>query len=484
MSEKPILPAPQGVLRKDFFHGSQLVVVGLMVLVDLISLSLAFRLAVEIRRWMIAWIGGGIPEDAFLTIMLQGLVIFIAVYALSGLYPGFGRTAVEETQQIFYSLTLGYGLLALVIYFQQAGLDLSRWTFFMSWTLGCVFNMIFRFAARNRFSLLPWWGTPVLVVGPLERARDGVRRLSNSRRMGLRPVLVLDEHCPPGVSQVQQVPLVRSTAEVLAQLQRMSIQYAVYVGTDIQDPILRWLGERFSSVLVVLDFSPLGSLWVRTLDLEGRLTLKTQYHLLDRKATILKRAFDLLIGLTLGLLSLPFLAVIALWIALDSPGAVIYAQERMGRGGRLFHCVKFRTMQVGAEALLKKLLETDPAANQEYQLYHKLTNDPRVTRVGRILRKFSLDELPQLWNIISGDLSLVGPRAYMPGECAEMGAYASLILRISPGLTGWWQVMGRHNTTFEERLHLDEYYLSNWSLWMDVFILIKTGWIMISGKGA
>jgi len=190
------------------------------------------------------------------------------------------------------------------------------------------------------------------------------------------------------------------------------------------------------------------------------------------------------LGILCGLILLPFMAVIALLIVLDSPGPVIYAQERMGRKGKLFPCYKFRTMQVGAEAVLKVMLETNPAANEEYQLYHKLSNDPRITRVGRFLRKFSLDELPQMWNIVTGDLSLVGPRAYMPSECTDMGDYASLILRISPGLTGWWQVMGRHSTTFDERLHLDEYYLSNWSLWMDVFILIKTLWILLSGRGA
>jgi Undecaprenyl-phosphate galactose phosphotransferase WbaP len=236
--------------------------------------------------------------------------------------------------------------------------------------------------------------------------------------------------------------------------------------------------------LVVLDFSPLGSLWVRTMDLEGRLTLKTQYHLLDRKATITKRILDLMIGLILGLIFLPFMGIIALLIVLDSPGPAIYAQERMGRGAKLFPCYKFRTMQVGAEAVLEELLDTNPAANQEYHKYHKLSKDPRITRVGRFLRKFSLDELPQLWNVVSGDLSLVGPRAYMTNECVEMGDYASLILRIAPGLTGWWQVMGRHSTTFDERLHLDEYYLSNWSLWMDAFIIIKTVWILLSGKGA
>ena len=210
------------------------------------------------------------------------------------------------------------------------------------------------------------------------------------------------------------------------------------------------------------------------MDLEGRLTLKTQYHLLDRKAIITKRIFDLLIGIGLALILLPFMIVIALFIRIDSPGPIIYAQERMGKGGKKFPCYKFRTMKVGAEELVQDLLQSDSAALQEYQLYHKLSNDPRITQVGKFLRKFSLDELPQLWNIITADISLVGPRVYLPRECSEMGLYASMIFRISPGLTGWWQVMGRHSTTFDERLRLDEYYLSNWSLWMDGFVIIKT----------
>jgi Undecaprenyl-phosphate galactose phosphotransferase WbaP len=456
----------------------------LLVGVDLISIGLGFRLAVEIRRFMILWIGGSIPADSFSPILFQGLIIFVTVYAFNGLYPGFGHTAVEEIQQIFYSLTLGYGILALAIYFQQASLDLSRWTFFLGWVFGCLFNMIFRFAARNRFSLFQWWGIPVLVVGPIEHSREVVLKLNRSRRLGLRPVLILDENCPTGITHLLQIPIVRSTDAVQTLLETTHIDYAVFVGLDIQNQILRWLGERFSNVLVVLDSSPLGSLWVKTMDLEGRLTLKTQYHLLDRKATATKRTIDLIIGMGVGLILLPLLALIALLIRLDSPGSVIYAQKRMGRGGKIFRCFKFRTMQVGAEARLDELLKSDPVANREYTQYHKLAKDPRITRIGKFLRKFSLDELPQLWNIIIGDLSLVGPRAYMVSEYADMGTYASLILRIQPGLTGWWQVMGRHNTTFDERLRLDEYYLSNWSLWLDVFIIIKTAWILISGKGA
>ena len=141
-------------------------------------------------------------------------------------------------------------------------------------------------------------------------------------------------------------------------------------------------------------------------------------------------------------------------------------------------------MVIGAEEKLAKLLQEDPVAKAQYKEFHKLENDPRVTKFGDFLRKFSLDELPQLWNVFIGEMSLSGPRAYMPAELDEMGGYAPIILRVTPGMTGWWQVLGRHNTTFEKRLKMDEYYISNWSLWMDVYIFLKTIFVVIDGDGA
>jgi Undecaprenyl-phosphate galactose phosphotransferase WbaP len=289
---------------------------------------------------------------------------------------------------------------------------------------------------------------------------------------------------------VEGIPVVSARAPIEALLKHQRIQYAVFIDLDDgrqahQNEVLRWLSETFPTVLIVLQNSPLGSLWVRTMDLEGRLTLKTTYHLLDKRAELAKRAFDVAFGLLIGLATLPFYLAIALLIRLDSPGPAVFAQERLGRAGRRFPCYKFRTMMAeGAEEALQKLLETDPTARLEYQKYHKLAHDPRITRVGSMLRKFSLDELPQIWNVLRGDLSLVGPRAYLPRELADMQSDANLILKTRPGLTGWWQVMGRHSTTFEQRLQLDIYYLSTWSLWLDIYILIKTAWIIMSGHGA
>jgi len=162
----------------------------------------------------------------------------------------------------------------------------------------------------------------------------------------------------------------------------------------------------------------------------------------------------------------------------------MYVQERIGKGGKRIKYMKFRTMQLNAEQRLDELLSNNPQARVEYNTYHKLTQDPRITRVGKFLRKFSLDELPQLYHVLAGDLSLVGPRAYMNSEYQDMGNYKDLILQVQPGMTGWWQVMGRQTTTFQQRLELDEYYLSNWSLWLDIYILMKTAWVVITGIGA
>lgn len=465
-----------------------LLVILVLMAGDVLSFSLAFGLALALRMALIPAIGGVIHWSIILPTLELSLLTFLVTYALTGLYPGFGWTAVEEMRRVFNSLTLGYGVLGLAIYFQQTGPLFSRAIFVLSWALAILLNLVIRLAIRNRFSLFSWWGAPVVVVGPAEAAEDVTARLIRSRRLGLKPALILDEseQAPPAILKI---PVIRSAQQLEQTLAQERLPYAIYVeGSQESRQQMRqkidWLSKRFRTVLVVLADSPLGSLWVRTMDLEGRLTLRAEYHLLDRRAVLVKRLFDLLLGGALAALSLPLLLILMLLVKLDSPGPVFLTQERLGRGGKRMRFIKLRTMHADAEERLERLLQTDPEARREFQTYHKLVKDPRVTRVGRFLRKFSLDELPQLWHVLSGEMSLVGPRAYLPREEAEMGAHASLILQIRPGLTGWWQVMGRHTTTFQHRLQLDEYYLSNWSLWLDIYVLIKTIWVMISGHGA
>jgi Undecaprenyl-phosphate galactose phosphotransferase WbaP len=189
---------------------------------------------------------------------------------------------------------------------------------------------------------------------------------------------------------------------------------------------------------------------------------------------------------TLPLLVLlsPLFLVVALLVRLSSRGPVLFRQRRIGRGRRLFDCLKFRTMYQDSEQRLTDMLAGDEQVRVEWLKYARITNDPRVTPIGRLLRRSSLDELPQLWNVLRGEMAWVGPRPYLPVESDRIGDSLDTIVRVRPGMTGLWQVSGRTSLPFTERLTLDEYYIRNWSLWMDFSILLRTLRAVVSGRGA
>jgi Undecaprenyl-phosphate galactose phosphotransferase WbaP len=219
-------------------------------------------------------------------------------------------------------------------------------------------------------------------------------------------------------------------------------------------------------------------------NLAGTFAVEIKYNLLDPWALRTKRILDLCLTAVGGVLVLPLLLVLAFLVYLESGGSIFYRDLRMGRDGKLFPCIKFRTMVPDAEELLRRLIEDDAELRKEYYRYHKLSKDPRVTRVGRFLRKTSLDELPQLWNVLKGQMSLVGPRPYLPRESADIGASQGEILRVPPGITGPWQVAGRSQTAFEERVQIDLYYVRDWSVWLDLVILARTIGTVLLRRGA
>src|SRR5438132_3290861 len=196
-----------------------------------------------------------------------------------------------------------------------------------------------------------------------------------------------------------------------------------------------------------------------------------------------KRALDISLALVCGLLTIPLLFAIVVLIVLASPGRVIFAQTRVGLGGRPFKLWKFRTMVRNAEGRLAEYLTAHPELREEWNQTQKLRNDPRVTRVGRLLRKTSLDELPQLWNVLRGDMSLVGPRPIVSDEISRYGENFFLYTRVRPGFAGLWQVSGRNDTSYTQRVALDSYYVRHWSLWLDFSILARTVPLVL-GRGA
>jgi len=199
----------------------------------------------------------------------------------------------------------------------------------------------------------------------------------------------------------------------------------------------------------------------------------------------IKRTFDLIFSLSALFLGAPVFLLIALAIRLSSKGAIIYAHERVGRGGKLFPCYKFRTMYTDADERLKELLVSNTELRDEWATTFKLKNDPRITPIGNFLRKTSLDEIPQFWNVLKGHLSVVGPRPVIQDEIRLFfGQNAHKILSIRPGLTGLWQTSGRNDTTYEERILLDEEYIDKQNFLLDIKLVAKTLPVMLSRKGA
>lgn len=209
--------------------------------------------------------------------------------------------------------------------------------------------------------------------------------------------------------------------------------------------------------------------------------------ILDRNL-ISKSRVARILDLTLILFAAPYVLlafiVIALLIKWDSPGPVFYHQTRIGRFGRKFRIYKFRTMVQDADQVLQNYLDKSPELKIEWLANHKLRQDPRVTRVGSLLRKLSLDELPQIWNIIIGDMGLVGPRPIVDEEIEKYGKCFELYIKVRPGLTGLWQVSGRNDTTYKRRVELDEYYVCNRSLMLDLQILWRTVFVVLKKDGA
>lgn len=200
--------------------------------------------------------------------------------------------------------------------------------------------------------------------------------------------------------------------------------------------------------------------------------------------SIVKVVFDYVLTFFGTIAIIPILALVALWIYIDSPGPVIFSHTRIGKDGKAFPCYKFRTMCVDSQETLEALLASDIAVRTEWNRDFKLKNDPRITRSGAFLRKTSLDELPQIFNVLMGEMSLVGPRPIIAEELERYGEHKAEYLSVKPGITGLWQVSGRNDIGYDERVRLDSWYVNNWSMWGDIVILFKTFAVVINNKGA
>jgi len=455
-----------------------------LMMLDAVAINLAVIVSAGIRHLLVPFFGGMVNWPLILRGLAFYTLISILLAWLIGLYPGFGLPAVQEMQKIVYVVTLTSILLGVYLFLEQLGLAYSRSIFLASWFLSMVFLGSGRYTFRKHFSNRSWYGHPIGIIGNPESAETVINQLFEYPRLGFHPVFYYDPE-QENSDSIQKITIVHTIKELRRMAQSVGIQHVIFTNPPNEMTSLNfaWFREHFPNILILFNTSPYGSLWVKTIDLNGTLAVEIKDHLLNTRQQVFKQILDLTLTGLILLLIWPLFFLLSVLIWFDSKGPIIYIQERLGKDERIINIYKFRTMLEDSDEKLRYLLKTNPEKAQEYAKYHKLSDDPRITRIGLILRRFSLDELPQLINVFKGDMNLIGPRSYLPRELPAIGDYANIILKVKPGLTGWWQVMGRNATTFEERLQLDEYYISNWSIWLDIFIAIKTIWVLISGQG-
>jgi len=431
--------------------------------------------------------GRGAPSDVMIGTVTPSVVLWVGLRALLGLYPGYGLNQAEELRRQTYATLTTLAITSTFAVALQVGDRMSRLM------LGLSFLGLLLFAPLAR-QLVKWgmmkarlWGKPVVLLGSGEPGRHITTLLVKEWGLGYIPVAVFD--IPSAATEGSHItPEEESLAQALDLSKKRGIDSIVFAmpHTRREDipRLVDAVSMRFRHVMIIPNLGGITNSTVMARDLAGTLAVEIRHTLLDARVRKVKRALDLFGAVVGGLIISPILLALAVLVKLDSPGPALYGHQRLGAADRHFRCWKFRTMHTNAEELLDQYLQNNPQLQDEWARGFKLRSDPRVTRMGRFLRKTSLDELPQLWNVLCGEMSLVGPRPIVDAEVSKYGKVYALYRRIRPGMSGFWQVSGRNSTSYEERVALDAYYIQNWSIWLDFVILARTVSSVILGRGA
>jgi Undecaprenyl-phosphate galactose phosphotransferase WbaP len=452
-----------------------------MLFCDGLTLSALLAIAVTARHLITPTYSASAFFD-----LSPGVALMLGAFWLQGLYPGALLHPAEEMRRTFTAITLVFLVMASASFLWRNAEAYSRAVFIVSWFAAAPTVLLTRRLARVAFARKQWWGTTAMVLGTGPVAQRVVRGLQNGKR-GIRVVGVLTDE--PGAPWPEDLPPLLGGITLAPSLARAgAARYAIVaVPSRSNFEISRLIQDHcngFGHVLLIPDLPGLCSLDVAAREVGGEVGFELPQRLFHQGAAFTKRLLDLSIGVLAILALLPVFLAIAAAIKLTSDGPILFGHVRKGRTGAAFTALKFRTMLPDASRILADHLDNYPEDRFEWQRDHKLKNDPRVTPVGRWLRRFSLDELPQLFNVLSGEMSLVGPRPIVEAEVARYGSGYDLYTRVRPGITGLWQVSGRNNTTYEARVAFDEYYVRNWSVWIDTYILIRTVKVVLTAEGA
>jgi Undecaprenyl-phosphate galactose phosphotransferase WbaP len=416
------------------------------------------------------------------------LFVFLAFYSAVGLYSGAALTPPEELRRATFSSAFLFPVIGVLTATWRGPSHFLTWTMILAMLLSVVMVPLLRAQVRICFARKDWWGYPTVIFGAGDTAKLVAETLMSEVGFGLKPVAIFDQtwtDAPP----IPGVPVLRDfalAAEVASNLRAPYAVIAIHGETpeSVIATIESYISPYFARILIIPDLFRWSSLSIKPKSFGDILGLEVvqQAALPDRQLP--KRILDVVVSSLVLLFLTPVLVAIAIAIKLETRGPVIFGHVRIGRNGMPFKAWKFRTMVSNSEEILDDYLASNPRAMAEWERDHKLRNDPRVTLVGRVLRRTSLDELPQLWNVLMSEMSLVGPRPIVEAEIPKYGATYSLYTRVKGGVTGLWQVSGRNDISYETRVKLDSFYVRNWSVWLDLCILYKTIGTVLFRNGA
>lgn len=467
-------------------------VVGIAVVADLAGIGGAFLLAGVIQNWLS-------PAGEY--IMRPNLILWslipamVAILALYGLYDRpCMRPASEEARRLFHAVSVGVVCLVTASFLFKLRVELTRTWIGAVWlasmgVLGLVRVGLRRAVHRlNDHGVL---GVRTLVVGVNEEARTIARTLGRQRWLGYHPTaFVSTDPTGPGEgaravsARVDGLAVAGSLERVAAAVADTDAGAVIVATTAIPSEDLAQLYRSLQTLDVEVRISAglpqVAASRVTVEPLDGLAVLSLRRNELSQSQAVVKRVFDATGAVLLCALAAPVMAAVALVVRLTSSGPVLFRQVRVGAGGRPFTICKFRTMVSDAEHRLHEVL----AHNEADGPLFKMREDPRVTTVGKVLRRWGLDELPQLWNVIRGDMSLVGPRPPLPEETERYDQWVRGRLRVKPGITGLWQVNGRHELTYADYVRYDLFYVENWSLGLDLYVIARTLPALLSRRGA
>lgn len=478
-------------------YSRQLLRVGLPLWIsDLVAATVSYTLVFCL--FSLLW-----PINHFAEFLTASLVALSASMWLAGCYPGIGQAPAKELRKVVrsciathvalaigvlsirasinpYSLMVVFSVPLLVVLLPLARCFTKDWMH--KWNIAIPFYFVGSRQdvkrAHEDMSRFSWtMFNPVGRFSPINRGLETVRIVSNHERKATDWESRFEE----------EIPNLGTIADLLSQVEGTQVNWLFFVGDPADSrncAYVERLEQNFPQVVWIVPQSTLAVSPTSVLNCGMAVGIRSEKSILLFGPRIQKRVLDFVLSLCFLVALSPLFLAIALLVRITSRGPILLRNPRIGQDGGVFHAWKFRSMVANADQVLDQHLRDNPSLRKQWDVSHKLKDDPRVTAIGRILRKTSLDEIPQLWNVLLGQMSLVGPRPILVDEVTKYGETYDDYLKVLPGITGLWQVSGRNNTSYPERLAMVRYYVQHWSPWLDLYILLRTVRTVVMCEGA